>query len=190
MLEGAPRKRRFFVGIALDQTTRAATAAVGEELRRMGFAARLEASEKLHVTLAFLGFVEPARSESIVEALTVVAARSAQFTVLLDKIGAFPHARKPRVVYVGARDQGAAFRALASEIRNAYANLGFEFAQDPVAHVTIARVKESGRPLPLVEFPAIPLVVESLALFESLPDLANNTSRYEVTRSVSLSGSS
>ena len=62
------------------------------------------------------------------------------------------------------------FRALARGLREAYAGLGFEFERIPVAHVTIARVKDSKRPLPPIEFAPISLAVTALTLFESLPD--------------------
>lgn len=179
MDEPASRKRRLFVGIALDDGARAACAAVSEELRKTGFAAKYESSEKLHVTLAFLGFVEPARFDRIVSNLESTARGVKPFAVTLDKLGAFPHERRPRIVYAGAREQGAQFRTLARRVRDAYAALGFEFKQDPVAHVTIARVKQSKRPLPLVELAPIPLEISAISLFESLPDPARRTSRYE-----------
>jgi 2'-5' RNA ligase len=68
---------------------------------------------------------------------------------------------------------------LAVKLRNAYAALGFEFRNDAVAHVTIARVREPKRPLPLIELAAIPLEVRKLVLFESLPNPAHRTSRYD-----------
>lgn len=186
MDERAPRKRRLFAGIALGSGAQAACAAVAEQLRKTGLAAKYEAPEKLHATLAFLGFVEPSRVEEIAATLAACAERSPPFAVTLDKCGAFPHERRPRVVYVGAREQGASFRALAEHVRDAYAALGFEFKDDPVAHVTIARIKESKRPLPLVEFAPIPLDVQELSLFESLPDPANKTSRYKIIARVTL----
>lgn len=180
MAESSLRKRRLFVGIELGEAARADCAAVSADLRRTGFAARYEAPEKLHVTLAFLGFVAASHHDAVVERLAAAAGRSALLELRLDKLGAFPHERKPRVVYIGAREQGAAFRALAREVRTEYAHLGFEFRNDPVAHVTIARIKEHAAPLPIIELGPIYLEVDRLALFESLPDPANNTSRYEV----------
>lgn len=187
MDEGAPRKRRLFVGITLDVPARASCAVLSEELRATGFSAKYEAAEKLHATLAFLGFVEPKRSDEIIAALEQCASSSIPFEITLDKLGAFPHERRPRIVYVGAREQGAAFRSLATSVREAYAALGFEFKNDPVAHVTLARVKEPKRPLPHIEFAPIRLPIQSLTLFESLPDPANKTSRYEISSSVTLS---
>jgi RNA 2',3'-cyclic 3'-phosphodiesterase len=174
------RKRRLFVGIALDDNARASCAAISERLQKTGYAAKYEAPEKLHVTMAFLGWVEPELCEKTLAALTEAARRTKTFSVTLDKLGAFPHERKPRVVYVGAREQGAPFRSLAHAVRDLYSALGFEFKNDPVAHVTIARVKPPHRALPLIEVAPIPLQVGSLTLFESLPDPAKRTSRYEV----------
>jgi len=185
MDEPSPRKRRLFVGVSLDRGAVLACSGVCEALRKTGFAARYEDAERLHVTLAFLGFVDPARCEKIA-AVLVACAQSKPFVLALDKLGAFPHERRPRVVYLGAREQGARFRELAAKVRNAYAGLGFEFDNDPVAHVTIARVKQSQRPLPLIEFVPIPIEVTALALFESLPDPARGTSRYEVIASAAL----
>ena len=188
MGEEQPHKRRLFVGVDLQREARARCAAVAEEVRTTGFDARYERPEKLHLTLAFLGFVEPSRVEAIATALDAAAAASEPFAVVLDKLGAFPNERRPRVVYVGARDQGASFRKLASAVRDRYREMGFAFNDDAVAHVTIARVKASHRPLPLVEFTPIPLDVRELALFESHPDPARKTSRYEVRCTARLRG--
>jgi RNA 2',3'-cyclic 3'-phosphodiesterase len=185
------RTRRLFVGVELDPAARAGCAAAADQLRRTGFAARYEEAGKLHVTLAFLGNVAASGYDAIAAALTSAAAAGcAPFVVTLDKLGAFPHERKPRVVYMGAREQGPAFRSLANSVRAAYLALGFTFKDDPVAHVTIARVKETHRPLPTLDLAPVPVGISSLTLFESLFDAEKNTSRYETAASVSLAGAS
>lgn len=179
--------RRLFAGIALQSNERSACAAVGNELRRCGFAAAFEAPEKLHLTLAFLGNVAAARSDEMVACLRAAVAGIAPFTIVLDKLGAFPHERKPRVVYVGAREQGAAFRTLARAVRSAYVAAGFNFTGDPVAHVTIARVKSAPRALPSLEFAPIPVHVADVSLFESHFDASANTTHYVVLSGATLS---
>lgn len=185
-MDDRERNRRLFVGIELDDAARGACAAVAERLRGTGFAAKYESAQKLHVTLAFLGNVGANRYDAIAAALDGVAARAAPFALTLDSIGAFPHERKPRVVYVGAREQGAPFRKLAQSTRDAYTALGFQFADDPITHVTIARARDPRAPLRSVEFDPISFEVGSLSLFESLFDSKVNTSRYEVTRVAAL----
>ncbi|MFY9739607.1 MAG: RNA 2',3'-cyclic phosphodiesterase, partial [Candidatus Cybelea sp.] len=132
-MDDREEKRRLFVGIALDEASRAACASISAGLQRAGFAAKYEAAEKFHVTLAFLGNVAATQYEAVASALDGVSAQNAPFALTLDKIGAFPHERKPRVVYIGAREQGAPFRALARSVRSAYAPLGFQFDDDSVA---------------------------------------------------------
>lgn len=176
----AAGRRRLFAGIALDDAARAACAAVAVRLRATGFAARFEEPAKLHLTLAFLGNVDAARVDDVVESLRSAAAGRARFELALDKLGAFPNERRPRVVYIGAGRHGADFRGLAETVRAAYHDRGFHFGDDPVAHVTIARVKQSRRPLPLVDVAPIALCVAGLTLFESVFDNEKNTSRYEV----------
>ncbi|MGA7200323.1 MAG: RNA 2',3'-cyclic phosphodiesterase [Candidatus Cybelea sp.] len=185
-MDDREKRRRLFVGIELTDAARASCAVASEGLQRTGFAAKFEPPEKLHVTLAFLGNVAANQYEAIAAALDGVAAQTAPFGLTLDRIGAFPHERKPRVIYVGTREQGV-FRGLAQAVRGSYAALGFAFDEDPVAHVTIARVKDPRAPLRSVEFAPIALEVGSLSLFESLFDPKANTSRYEVTRLAALS---
>ena len=146
----------------------------------------MKRAEKLHVTLAFW----ECRCESIRGSRRGARPRrrpSAPFGLTLDRIGAFPHERKPRVVYVGTREQGAPFRKLAQSVRGSYVALGFQFDEDPVAHVTIARVKDPRAPLRSAEFAPITFEVGALSLFESLFDPKVNTSRYEVARVAALS---
>lgn len=180
--------RRLFAGIALDDAARAAGANVAERLRQTGFTARYEEAAKLHVTLAFLGNVPAGRAGEAALALRDVAASSRPFEIVFDRIAAFPHERNPRVVFVGARDQGAPFRALAGALRERLARLGYAFGDDAIAHVTIARVKDPRRPLPSIEFDPIALAVRALALFESHFDKEKNTSRYDVFSSAELTG--
>lgn len=185
-MDNHPRRPRLFAGIALDEQTRAGCAGIAARLEAHHFQARYESPEKLHITLAFLGNVEHDRVADAEAALTRIAAGTRPFTLTLDRLGAFPHERKPRIVYIGSRDQGQLYRDLATRTREAYEALGFEFKDDSIAHVTIARVKHDTRPraVPQLEIEPIHLRVDRIVLFESIP--AEHTTRYEVRATVSL----
>jgi 2'-5' RNA ligase len=180
------RDRRLFAGIVLDDVARSACASVARRLRATGFAAAYEDPQKFHMTLAFLGNVPPGRVLAI-ESAIAEAARREPFAIRFDRLGAFPHVRRPRVVFVGASEQGAAFRDLAGSLRASLTREGFSFVDDPVAHVTIARVKSPVRPLPIVDVVPAATTVHAVALFESLFDQENGTSRYEVPFQCALS---
>lgn len=185
-MEVSAKRIKLFAGIALESTVKRRLAALAERLRARGFAARFEAAEKYHLTLAFLGWVERVQLDAILQALEAAVVAQRPFELRLDRLGAFPHERRPRVVWVGARKQPAAFRTLAHAVRSTYEALGFEFKDDAVAHVTIARVKAPTLPLPMISsFAPIAVKVASVTLFQSLP--AAGTTRYEERAHVLLS---
>lgn len=177
---------KLFAGIDLDSRARRECAQIAARLEAQGVRARFEPAEKLHVTLAFLGWVDADRLEPIVQTLQKMASACKPFTLQFDKIGAFPHERKPRVIWIGAHDQGEDFRELARSMRTQYADLGFSFEKDVIAHVTIARVKEGNAHLPMLDVKPIRLSVKELTLFESLP--AGRSTQYEVRLRAPLQG--
>lgn len=169
---------KLFAGIELEKRVRTTCAHIGARLAAQGLDARFEPEEKLHITLAFLGWVEPEQIGPIGEALDAAANAAAPFTLTLDKIGAFPHERRPKIVWIGSRDQGAPYRRLAYAARTCFEPLGFAFEKDAVAHVTIARIKGGRAHLPAIDIAPVHVHVTEIALFESVP--AGPTTRYEV----------
>lgn len=176
---------RLFAGIELDDTTRAMCVDVQARLRRAAFEAKYEAPEKLHVTLAFLGNVHEERISQVEQVLDETAAAVEPFDLTWDRLSAFPNERRPRIAFVGAREQGSVFRSLAYGLRDRYRALGFDFNDDAVAHVTIARIKGgSPRPLPMLDLTPHVMRAREIVLFESLP--AKNTTRYEIRKRIPL----
>ncbi len=169
---------RCFVGLALDEATRGACVEAQRHLARAAFDCRHTAPENLHLTLAFLGEVARERVEEIASVIDAVACESVTFDLTLDRLGAFPNERRPRIVYLGSRDAGAHFRDLVYALRGAYRTLGFTFEDDAVAHITLARVHgESERPLPMLDLNPQPMPVTEIRLFESLR--RNGSLRYD-----------
>jgi 2'-5' RNA ligase len=170
-------KRRLFVASALDHDVRAACAAVAARLEAKGFAGRFVPSTNYHLTVAFLGSVEEERIAEITAALREVAPRLAPFELALERIGAFPDPRRPRVAWVGPALPAAAFGTLCGVVRSALVAHGFTFDPHADAHVTIAR-GDGRTPLPHVKSPRIvPVRVDALTLYESHTDRSG--ARYE-----------
>lgn len=177
---------KLFAGIELDERTRRECAAIAARLEVQGVPGRFEPAEKLHVTLAFLGWVDPEQLGTVGEVLQNVASRCPAFTLSLDKLGAFPHERRPRVIWIGAKGQTEGFRELARTMRAEYSTIGFNFDKDALAHITIARVKDGHAHLPPIEVKPMRLRVQEITLFESLP--AGRSTRYEVRLRARLQG--
>ena len=181
------KKLKLFAGIALEKRVQQQLFKVAERLRARGLDGRFEAVEKYHLTVAFLGWIEPTELPRLAVAMQSVAERFHPFRLRFDRIAGFPHERRPRVVWIGCHKQPAAYGELTRSLQSAYAEFGFSFKDDPVAHVTIARIKEARRPLPSIDgFEPIDAGVNALTLFESLP--AGGTTRYEARAQAPLSG--
>jgi 2'-5' RNA ligase len=160
------------VAAEIDETARAACAHVAERLRAKSWTGRWVAPENYHLTVAFLGGVGEERVPEMIEAVRDAAAHLTVFDVPLDSVGAFPNARKPRVVWVGPARAVPAFGALCGAVRAPLGALGLTFEPHADAHVTLAR-GEGRVALPEVEAPRIaPQRIASVALYESFTERA------------------
>jgi RNA 2',3'-cyclic 3'-phosphodiesterase len=165
------RKPRLFIGIVMDEPARERCAQVAERLRAARPNLRLVEPENYHLTLAFLGNIRCARIPEIEAYLADVAARHERFEITFNRVGAFPHERKPRIIFIGSRGADSRYRALAADVRKSCARLGFAADEkDDIPHVTIARAPDRKHvSLPLLDVAPISITANGLTLFESVP---------------------
>ena len=167
-----PARVRCFVGLALPDGHRAALAAhlEGCALRAPGY--RWVAAGDLHLTLRFLGGLEPAQLDRVRRALARV--EGAPFGIALDGMGTFGSRLSPRVAWLRVSDGVPACTALAEAVETACRSAGLEPEARPFrAHVTVARQRREGERMPpLPPAPVLPpWTVEDFVLYESRPDL-------------------
>ncbi len=96
---------------------------------------------EMHLTLNFLGEVEPSLNQKIALEMDQVASLMERFSVEFRGVGAFPSAHRPSVIWVGVADGGETSRlnALLSE---RLSKIGMEVERRVFhPHVTLARVK-------------------------------------------------
>jgi len=123
---------------------------------------RAVATDKLHLTLAFLGSVD-AQAQACMEA-GADGVRGEAFTLELDQLGHFP---RPRVIWAGASRVPAALRTLVQDLTRALLPCGYRPESRPFqAHVTLMRKAARG-PRP-AEIEPLVWPVGDFALVESL----------------------
>jgi RNA 2',3'-cyclic 3'-phosphodiesterase len=106
--------------------------------------------ENVHLTLKFLGNAREEDLDGIVAATGSVCARHERFEATTSGFGAFPSARRARVVWAGVGEGSERLRVLAEDLEAALEPLGFERERRPYApHVTLGRAR--GRPVVLGE---------------------------------------
>ena len=99
--------------------------------------AKLSMAKSFHLTLKFLGDVQPDNAGEIVHNLKKIKFK--KFTVEPDSIGFFPKEDRIKVVWVGLRPEGK-ITDLQQQIDDSLCKL-FKKEKDFNAHITLARVK-------------------------------------------------
>jgi 2'-5' RNA ligase len=161
---------RVFVAVDLPEANRGLLAA---HLRACAAAApgyRWVEPDSLHLTLRFIGGLDPAGLERVRAELGRVRARA--FPIALGGRGGFGPRSAPRVVWLGLAAGLEAAAAVAAEVERACAAAGLEPDARPFqAHVTLGRQRAEGERLPpLPEPPALaPWTASDFVLFESRP---------------------
>jgi RNA 2',3'-cyclic 3'-phosphodiesterase len=104
---------------------------------------RWVATENIHLTLKFLGDVSPTNLESLAEDLKAEAATHAAFSIPVSSLGAFPNARRARVIWIGL-EAPPALAALQRGVEAVAARLGYPPEERPFSpHLTIGRVGQN-----------------------------------------------
>ncbi len=99
--------------------------------------------ESFHITLKFLGGVEPARLQGVWEAARAALAGAERFCCHLHGVGAFPNTTRVRVVWAGVEQGRTELIEIAQRVERACTIFGFAPENRPFqAHLTLGRVKE------------------------------------------------
>lgn len=133
---------RAFFCLPLDGDVRTAIGRTAERIQRqVRMAAAWVEPANYHVTLRFLGDIDPALTVKLRDLTARAAALTPPFSLSLQDVGGFPTLERARVLWVGG-ETPAAFRSLAETLEHGLRELGFAAEPKPaVSHVTIARLK-------------------------------------------------
>ena len=92
---------RTFIAIDLPQTVLDALQALSQRLRHSGAQASWVQVHNIHLTLRFLGEIEPEAAQTLGNALADRYAPMDAFRLRVSGLGAFPNMRKPSVIWAG-----------------------------------------------------------------------------------------
>lgn len=100
----------------------------------------------IHLTLRFLGDIEPARVPQVADRMTAAAAQTGKFWLALASPGAFPPSGPPRVFWVGLTGELQRLGSLQARIEGGLSTLGFEPDRRPFhPHLTVGRISTGAR---------------------------------------------
>jgi RNA 2',3'-cyclic 3'-phosphodiesterase len=132
---------RAFVAVGIPDLQRERLAGYLDACRAVSAGFRWVAPESLHLTVRFLGGVEPVRLDALAAALRTLEFEP--FEVAVGGVGTFGRASAVRVVWLGLTAGAAELGRLAGEVEARSASLGFEPEARPYnPHLTLARSRQ------------------------------------------------
>jgi 2'-5' RNA ligase len=135
-------KIRTFIAVRLPEDIRRRVAEIGRKLKESGADVKWVPEENLHVTIKFIGPVEPVRLSALASAVEQAAKGTAPFTVSVGGAGAFPKILRPSVVWVGITSGAEELTALAGRVESFAEEAGFPREERKFSpHITVGRVK-------------------------------------------------
>ena len=139
---------RLFVALAIPSAVRVRLAELTKKLSSEALASskrkvRWVQPENLHVTLKFIGHVEPAKLDPICGALSAVHSVE-PVHLSFRRLGFFPNENRPRVLWAGM-EASPNLAPLAGEVDRVLGPLGIPLETRPFApHLTLARFDPPG----------------------------------------------
>jgi len=168
--------KRVFVAVDVDQPTRSKIAGISAALQKQvaETVGRTRVSwvhpDRLHLTLEFLGAVDPATEERL--SVEISAPFSvAPFDLAFAGVGFFPLHGPPRVLWLGIADGLAGLRGLHAELRGRLADR-VAVAEVFRPHLTLARFRGRVQKADLKRIAAMPAAagpckIDRVTLYES-----------------------
>lgn len=140
-------KKRLFVAIGLPASIILELQNVQNLFKHFVRDAKWVNPHGIHLTLKFLGYVDPDRIPEIQDSLNGVSNHFPPFSIRVNGCGFFPNARRPNVLWAGV--QSESLLPLHQQIESSMERLGFEKENRPFSpHLTLARFKNTRGPLP------------------------------------------
>ena len=179
---------RLFIAVFPPPETQNAAYRAADPLRPGHDAVSWVKKENLHYTMRFLGEVDDAAAAQAAAAMREAAASHAKFAATLGGFGAFPSAKRARVLWIGMLQGADLMRLLAGTLDGSLEKHGFEPSDERFEpHLTLGRVRVPGDwTARLVDAPTVEarFQVDRLKLVKSV--LSPGGSRYETIEAAAL----
>jgi 2'-5' RNA ligase len=138
---------RSFIAIELPGEIRSLLAETQQGLKSIRLKARWVRPENIHLTLKFLGNINPLDIEKIGGAMNSAVREFEPFTLKVGGIGFFPGAKRPRVVWVGLGGDTRTLIDLQRHLEDCLAEVGFPKEKRAFkAHLTLGRLRDAVPP--------------------------------------------
>lgn len=134
---------RLFVSVELPEEVKRELGKLGDRLRSNGLETlKWVAPENIHITLKFLGYVQPGIIKDIILEINKASSAFGPFDIGLKGLGVFPALSRPQVLWVGLSGEVGRLQILAGQLEEKLMGLGFAAEKRRfIPHLTLARVR-------------------------------------------------
>lgn len=143
---------RSFIAIELPQSVIGLLKTIQAGMKAEALKAKWVQPGNIHLTLKFLGNIDPADTEKIAAAMSNAVRDQNPFSLVAKGVGVFPGSRRPRVLWVGLNDRSGSLRTLQTTLDANLADIGFPKEKRPFkGHLTLGRIKRAPGPKDVAE---------------------------------------
>ena len=138
------RNIRAFLAIEPSENVLQAMVRLQEKLKReIGGRISWTRPQGQHLTLKFFGDISVDDVTNISEVVKTRVAADWSLTLIIEKLGVFPDARKPRVLWCGISGDASRLAALQKQLDDDFTGIGFPAEDRPFRpHLTLGRIKD------------------------------------------------
>jgi len=135
---------RCFIAISLPDERKAEISGIQERLKTAGADLSWTRQEGMHLTLKFLGEVEEKRIPKIERALDMAVDGVTTFVLSVSGMGIFPDLRRPRVAWIGLKEEGNDLIKLHKGVEEELKKIGFPSEERRFTpHITLGRIRSN-----------------------------------------------
>ncbi len=143
-----PERWRTFIAIPLPDEIQTALAGLQRRLPSShAETIRWLQPGSIHLTLRFLGGIDPKLAPDITAEIEEAATSTGRFQLRMAGTGTFPPRGRPKVVWAGIAGEVKRLERLRARVEGALSRVGFEPEERPfLPHVTLGRIKQEVGP--------------------------------------------
>lgn len=144
--ETVDSSQRLFLAAPLPDNVVTLVESVTTRLKSEEWPVRWTAPGNAHVTLHFLGEVEPERTQLLRLALSATVALHERFDLRTADLGVFPNMKRPRIIWLGLYGPAHRLHTLRKDLGELLETFGFELDDKEFhPHITLGRVRDARR---------------------------------------------
>ena len=187
-------KKRIFVAVDISADARRKAAAYISGLRNEFSDLKIgwDKSEKLHLTLKFLGDIDEEQLSALENVVENVKDRFSSFNLQISETGVFPSERNARVLWLGVKGEVETLKKINAVLETECEKIGFKKEnRNFTPHLTIARIREPQKTKKLIQkhlenkFEPAGFEVSEIVIYESVLQPAGSI--YQKLKTISFS---